>query len=216
MDPKLQGRLVLDYEGVAALSSPALGPVRMYDSVASAERAQALARKACLDGRATIYDVTYTFPIPTSRTATAGSVTARFYLLEGGRYPLSSPVVQCVSKARPFSHHVHPTTGVVCLGSMWEEARGRMLLAQLVVHVMRIFNHDEPTKTPHNGYSADAAAWWKSRDCAPIHADLPYPVLPSAVTRGTTEAPVLLRRIGTGATPPPHSPPVLTRKVQSP
>lgn len=61
-----------------------------------------------------------------------------------------------------------------------------MLAAQLLVHVMRLLNWDEPDRGAHYvGWTPAAARYWRDvLHARPISPDLEYPVLPAEITHG--------------------------------
>ena len=182
---ELRSKLAYEYELIASLRSPAFGPVRGYASMTDARAGRELSPAEAKAGRPAVYDITYRFAIPVSPECTTDQAVAHFDLLGGGNFPFSLPIVTVRSRPMPFSPHVHPTSGIVCLGEGWERARGQMLAAQLVVHVMHLLNLDEPRPRPSwRGFSAEAAEWWRARGCRPFNADLEYPVLDPSLTHG--------------------------------
>lgn len=135
-------------------------------------------------GLATRYLVEYRFPILTGPGPTTERALVRFDLLAGGNYPHSDPVVEVLSRPRPWTPHVHPASGSVCIGGGWSRARGRMLAAHLIVHVMRLLNFDEPPPSDgYEGWNGEAIRYWRRvLGLRPLHPTLPYPVLPAEVT----------------------------------
>ncbi|MDB4931674.1 MAG: hypothetical protein JWM10_4158 [Myxococcaceae bacterium] len=135
-------------------------------------------------GLATRYLAEYRFPILTGPGPTTDRALVRFDLLAGGNYPFSEPVVEVLSRPRPWTPHVHPSSGAVCLGGGWRRAQGRMLAAHLVVHVMHLLNFDEPAPDAgYSGWNGEAISYWRGKlGLRPLHPGLPYPVLPAEVT----------------------------------
>src|SRR5205085_1726966 len=109
-------------------------------------------------------------------------------LLGGGNYPFTEPVVVFTSRPVPWSSHVHPATGVVCLGNGWESADGGVLLGQLVVHVARLMNLDEPDLGEY-GYNRASSQYWRDTlGSKPYLPDLTYPALPADLTHAASGA----------------------------
>ncbi len=183
---ELRSRLAFDWKVVRALKSPALGPVRGFVSADDVKRGNDATDADGDAGRVTIYVVEFRFPILIGPGPTTPSATCRFDLLAGGNYPFSTPSASFVSRPLPWSPHVHPWTGSVCLGDGWARARGKMLAAQLVGHVMRIVNCDEPDRGPfYDGWNGEAIRYWRNTlGKKPFHPELAYPVLPEEITHG--------------------------------
>lgn len=188
LDPKqLRSRLAFDHRVATSLVSPALGPVTAYTSADAGGREVSPEEGAA--GAATCFVVEYRFPVLAGAGKHTPVTRVRFDLLAGGNYPFSAPVPQVLSRPLPWSPHVHPANGFVCLGAGWARARGRMLLGELIVHVMRILNCDEPDRGPdYVGWNADAIRYWRTvLGRKPLHPDLAYPDLPAEVTHGVTD-----------------------------
>lgn len=183
---ELRSRLAFDWKVVRGLRSPALGPVRGFVSADDVRRGDDATDADGEAGRVTIYRIDLQFPILTGPGPTTPSALCHFDLLAGGNYPFSTPAASLVSRPLPWSPHVHPTTGTVCLGEGWARARGRVLAAQLVVHVMHLLNCDEPDRGPlYVGWNAEAIRYWRSTlGGKPLHPNLAYPVLPAEITHG--------------------------------
>src|SRR6185436_18709958 len=146
-------------------------------------------------GRASAYLVEYRFPHLVGRGTTATSALAAFDLYAGGNYPYSPPGVWILSRPTPWSPHVHSAAGTVCIGPAWERASGQMLLAQLVVHVARLINFDEPGAATSAGHwNASAVHYWRSAlGGGPYLRDLQYPRLPVEVTHGVSDGASVFR-----------------------
>lgn len=198
---ELRGRLAFDLRVMQALASRYLGPVRAFASERDLRDGRAI---TAADGNVVpvIYLVEYLFPMAKSATERMTRAAARFDLLAGGNYPYSGPAVQMVSTPLPFSNRVHPFTGAVCTGSTWVSAAGNMLLAQLIVHVMRLLNFDEPSRgTPEDSFNASALAFWQTTlGGAPLNPGLDYPTLPPDLTHAVERPPSLFRPVAVPAT----------------
>jgi len=189
LDPsELRARLAFDYEVVSELRSPRL-EVTAHASTADAMAGRALGVGDGKAGRAVAYAALFRFPVLVGPARTTPETRAVFDLRSGSEYPDTEPLVTIVSRPLPWSPHVHPSTGGVCIGEMWKLARGRMLFAQLLIHVMHCLNCDEPDRGPHyTGWNADAIRYWRTEmRCRPLHPDLVYPVLPMQLTHGTAD-----------------------------
>ncbi len=183
-DPR--SRLGFDYEVASRLPSPTLEALRAYASTEHADRKAEVSLEHGLVGEATVYVASYRFPILTGPDQYTDAATVRFDLLAGGNYPYSPPAVQVISRPLPWSPHVHPASGIVCIGDGWRDAKGRMLFAQLAIHVMRLLNFDEPPReASYDGFNAAAIHFWREKlGRKPLNPELQYPLLPLDVAYG--------------------------------
>ncbi|MDQ7814200.1 MAG: hypothetical protein RDU25_00115 [Patescibacteria group bacterium] len=110
----------------------------------------------------------------------------RFDLLAHGGYPRTEPRVQVVSQPLPWSPHVAQPAGVFCIGEIWKERQGHMLLGGLIIHTMRVLNCDEKDRGGgYVGYSPAAIGYWREvLKRQPVNPDLEYPLLPPDVAYG--------------------------------
>jgi hypothetical protein len=196
-------RLALCYRATVRLSAPGLRSVRAFGSEAELRAGRELSAEEGEAGRALFYLVEYAFPILVGPGPTTDRAVARFDLLAGGNYPYSDPSVAILTRPLPWSPHVRPQTGAVCIGEGWKHASGRMLAAHLVVHVMRLLNCDEPERDPsYGGWNAAAVRYWRTTmRTKPLNPDLQYPVLPAEITHGAADAEGAFRGIDTGFRP---------------
>lgn len=185
----LRGRLKYDFEVIEGMCSPHLGPIQPFLSDRDLEAGVPAAPSMCTAGLARLYMVEYRFPILVGEGKTIPSVRAKFDLLAGGNYPFSPPTVTCIGTPLPWSPHFHPSSGLVCLGDGWSHRRGHMLAAQLIVHVARLLNFDEPERSgEYGGWNFAAANYWRTvLKKRPLNPDLEYPVLDARVTHGVDE-----------------------------
>jgi hypothetical protein len=186
---ELRTRLALDYRVIRGTRPECLGQVRPFVShealVAGTEATQSEGEA----GRVEFYTVAYRFPVLIGAGRTTPKVTVMFDLLAGGNYPFGVPAATCVGAPFPWSPHFHPTSGAVCLGGCWREAHGRMLAGQLVVHVARLLNFDEPDREGYGGWNPPAVQYWRSvLGTRPLHPNLRYPILPADVTHAVDDA----------------------------
>lgn len=183
---ELRSRLAFDARVIRALHAPTLGGVRGFTSGHAAVSGRVATGTDEEAGMVVIYDVDFNFPMLKEPRTTFTGATARFYLLAGGNYPFTEPQVQFTTRPVPFCTHVQQSTGTVCLGGGWGRSGGSVLLAQLVIHVMRLANLDEPIPN-HDTFSTEALAYWRDvLRWRPLNPDLEYPALPSEVTHGVT------------------------------
>lgn len=185
---ELRSRRALDYRTVFGLSRETIGGIAAYARSRDIRDRRELTAAEGEAGAATVYVVEYRFPHLVDRERTAASALAVFDLNAGGNYPFSPPLGAFISRPVPWSPHVHPGSGSICLGAGWSAAGGRMLFAHLVVHVMRLINFDEPRTTPDGGWNASADAYWRTTlGRRPYLADLRYPRLPAEITHGLSD-----------------------------
>lgn len=136
--------------------------------------------------RATFFVVEFRFPVLCGPGQFMPGVTVTFST-SSRDYPFMTPVVWVVSRPVPWNMHFS-ASGVVCLGSLWAEARGRMTLPQLVLHVVKLANFDEP-RDVHGGYNAAALAYWATTLGYRPASRLRYPTLPTSLYDGTLTVP---------------------------
>lgn len=186
---ELASRLAYDLEVVSELRSPALGDIRAYASEEDRRAGRRLDPSNTGGRKAIVYIVDFRFPVLVSATETTPLVTVHFDLLSGGNYPYTAPWTTVISRPMPWSPHVQPNEGTVCIGEIWRDGRGKMLLADLIIHVMRVLNFDEKDRDPlYVGWNPAAIAYWrKTMGRKPLHPDLEYPVLPTHLTHGMPE-----------------------------
>jgi hypothetical protein len=136
-------------------------------------------------GRVTQYCVDVTRPmlaapnVPLERATLLLDTTAA-----GAGYPMADPIVMVTSRPVPFTPRVYPATGLICIGNAWRDARGRILLAHLVVHVLHWVGFDEPINADRGYHHAAFDHWRDVLRHRPLACSVPYPVLPEALTHG--------------------------------
>lgn len=139
--------------------------------------------------RAQFYAVTYRLPLVLSGPGQYMTEVTVCFDTSAPTYPLTAPTTRVVSTPIPWSSHF-AAGGTVCLGEIWNEARGRMALCQLVLHVLKLINLDEP-RHDHPGFSPAASAYWATAlNYRPLNRGLRYPTLPTALYDGSLKAPV--------------------------
>lgn len=206
---ELRSRLALDYRAMRTLRGVALGPVEAFVSPLDLALGREADDAKGLRGVVTVYRVEFRFPMLRSPGSLLHRARAVFEVPSHG-YPFESPRVCFETDAIPFSPHIRQDVGIVCLGGAWPEARGNWLLANLVVHVMKLANFDEPCT--RDGFSYEAVRY--AREVLrgrPLNPDLDYPVLDERVTHSGAgpepepepEPPVALFRRSSGFAPRP-------------
>lgn len=177
---ELRSRLALDYRAMRSLRGPALGRVEAYASALDMGPRREASDAEGLRGLATAYRVEFRFRMLLSADRELRAARAVFAVPAHG-YPFAAPRVHFEPGAVPFSPHVQAESGFVCLGDAWSAARGHWLLANLVVHVMRLANFDEPCT--RDGFSHEAVAYANGiLRGRPLNPGLDYPVLDERVT----------------------------------
>lgn len=111
------------------------------------------------------------------------STSVHFDLLANGNYPLKVPVCWVISNEIPWTPHFKKGLPI-CIGEIWEESNGKMLLGQLLIHVAKLLNFEEvPRSENYGGYNPEAVRYWRTKlNMHPITPNLIYPVLPDFVT----------------------------------
>ena len=194
---RLLSRLVLDYRVMCGLNSDSLGPIRAFISRGDMLAGIEATKEDGEAGRGRLYKVEYRLPILIGPGQTRQTVTVVFDLLAGGNYPFSAPTAMCFGTPFPWSPHVHPASGTICLGEGWTGARGQVLAAHLVVHVMRLFNCDEPDREHYGGWNPAAIHYWRTvLGRRPLNPDLRYPVLPADITHAVDDNSSVFRSAG--------------------
>lgn len=197
----LASRLAFDWEVVSAMAWPKECTVTGYASMEDIKRGRAATDADGKAGRVTVYAADYRFPMLAGPTGRLHHARIVFNLLAGGSYPFSAPLAQVVSRPLPWSTHIAPGSGVVCLGEGWGKARGKILAAQLVVHCMKCLNTDEPDRGRlYGGYIPEAHRFWREQLGGKPLNDLAYPELPLRLTHGiAVDAAILFEDLGQAA-----------------
>jgi hypothetical protein len=184
-----RSRLAFDFQVVQGLRSDHLGPINPFVSEQTLRAGSVATPVEGAAGLVRLYLVEYRFPVLVGEGKTTPTVKAKFDLLAGANYPYSRPSVTCIGAPLPWSPHVQPGSGSVCLGEGWELAQGHMLAGQLIVHVMRLLNCDEPDREHgYGGWNPPAVRYWRTvLKTRPLNPDLRYPILPADITHAVDE-----------------------------
>lgn len=179
-----RSRLALDYRTMRSLRGAALGRIEAFASPLDLASGREATEAQGLAGLVTTYRVEFGFPM--RRTAREALPRARVVLSVSSRdYPCVEPAVAFERDAIPFCPHVRPVTGHVCLGEAWRLAEGNWLLANLVIHVMKLVNFDEPCTL--DGFSQEALDYARGTLAGrPLNPDLDYPVMDERETHSGT------------------------------
>jgi len=124
----------------------------------------------------------------------ANSTTVVIDLLANGNYPLSEPACWVVSRPMPWSPHFREGS-VICLGELWKEAKGEILLGHLLSHVAKLLNYDEVARGGgYVGWNAEAIRYWEHElGGKPITPGIVYPVPDTLLTHGLVGRTVVFR-----------------------
>lgn len=181
-------RTALDYRLSCAMNGNGIVSLTAHETLEALRRGRPIAPTAAEAGRALWFLAEYRFPVLVGAGKTTSSTKVVFDT-SSAEYPFTPPRVQVISSPLPWSPHVHPATGSVCLGEGWTNARGKMSLVALVIHVCRILNCDEPDRGDgYVGWNAPAASYWRRVLVRqPLNPALPYPVVPVEITHGRRE-----------------------------
>ncbi len=173
-------RRALDYRATVPMRSPILASVRAFASGSKTPVTPEDGER----GRAMVYLVEYALKFLTGPGTYANRVTVRIDLALSTDYPITPPEATVVSTPKPWSPHVLATTGSICIGEIWKEANGKMLVAHLVPHIARVLNCDETDRgAGYIGWNAEAVSYWRSvMKKAPVTSGLIYPVPPTDIT----------------------------------
>ena len=174
----LQSRLKLDFQVVSQLYSP-LMEVDAYRNVDDL-RARRNPVTSIADGnRATHYRVTYHLRTLTGPGAYSPATTVHFDLLANTDYPQREPSCFVIDSAVPWSPHF-ATNGWICIGKIWENSDGNMLLGDLLIHVAKLLNFDEPDyiDVDYGGFRPEAVRYWTEKlNRQPLTRNLRYPTI---------------------------------------
>lgn len=173
-----QSRLKLDFEIMTLMSNPFLSfeAYRNVDDLRARRRAILTAAEGQL---ARHYRVEYQIRTLVGRGRYSKLTTVHFDLFADNNYPYSQPACFVIDSEMPWSPHFYP--GVpICVGRIWEQAEGSMLLGQLMVHIAKLLNFDEPEyeDPTYGGYNPEAVKYWETTLKRQPITKLIYPQLP--------------------------------------
>ncbi len=181
---ELRSRLSFDYQTVTLMSCP-LMEVEAYRNEDDL-RAQRNKITSPEEGHlAVYYRVKYNLKTLVARGRYSNSTTVQFDLFADNDYPQSEPAcsVMMPESELPWSPHFHPLFPI-CIGPIWKQSDGNMLLGELMVHVAKLLNFDEPPNpTIEHGYQPDAARYWVNELGRQPISKLVYPTLPVQIHR---------------------------------
>lgn len=205
----LRSRLRFDYQTIMAMSCPLMTVEAYRNCDDLLARHNPITSEA--DGHLAVhYRVKYDIQTLVGPGRYSDSTTVRFDLFANNNYPYTEPacfVIETESKT-PWSPHFLEGHHV-CIGPSWERAEGQMLLGELMVHVAKLLNFDEPPYEDPNygGWRPEAIEYWvKELERQPISKKLEYPPLPQKVRKGSAntepaKSAFVKRRLVAPATP---------------
>jgi hypothetical protein len=172
-------RRALDYRAMMSLDGEVLRVVPFVNAAAATVGTVASPEQGH-GGLVTVYDVVCEFPLPVSISEALCGITTRLDI-SGDQYPRSAPIAFVVSPEKPFSTHVEPGGGAICIGDLWDELKGKELLAELVLRIVRAYNFQCPPANEY-GYQRGAHFYFKNfLHERPFNPDLELPAVPEDV-----------------------------------
>lgn len=173
-----QDRLRFDFLVIKNMNSPIMS-VKAYRSLEDMKARRNPINSKDEGASAAHYIADYMIKTLVGEDQYSSSTSVHFDLLAKGDYPFSDPVCWVISNEIPWTPHFSKGRPV-CIGEIWEEAKGRMLLGQMLIHVAKLLNFDEVPRSPnYNGYNGAAVRYWRNKlNMQPITPGLAYPVLP--------------------------------------
>lgn len=174
----LRSRLQLDYRVVSRMYSP-LMQVAAFRSVDDLRKRRNPVASDHEGELATHYLIDYHVKTLVGRGLYSDQTTVHVDLHANNNYPFSEPGCHVVGGKMPWSPHFIKGRPI-CLGEIWRQAQGTMLLGQLLVHIAKLLNFDEVAREPgYVGYNGEAIEYWKNvLGYLSITKNLPYPPLP--------------------------------------
>ena len=164
---------------------PAPLSVSAHTSAADARAGRNAVAPGTTDAPPTHYRVTFDFDTLSSAGARHRPTIVHIDLTANGDYPFKEPVCRVIGDATPWTPHFHPVHPI-CIGAGWSRD-GRTLAVDLVTHIAKLLNFDEPRPTPgYEGWNAAAIRWWvEEHKCRPLDSNLRYPVIDPNAAPGT-------------------------------
>lgn len=194
---ELRSRLAFDFRVMMAMRSPTLAITRAYADHHSVRWGRDVTPDEGEAGRARVYVVRFAFPHLIEPGRVASSFDVQLDLCAGGEYPHSAPLVTVLSRPLPYCDHID-RGGVFCAGHGWRGSK--TLAAQLVIHIARVVNFDQPTANfSHRGYLPEATIYWRDVLCGRPAFSVDYPTLPVHLTHAGAVGEPTFRPIGAAA-----------------
>ncbi|HEX8597041.1 MAG TPA: hypothetical protein VF952_00810 [Chloroflexia bacterium] len=180
------GRLRMDYRVASELNNAAVS-VEAYRSPEDLKQRQNPITDEADGHLAAHYLVHYHIKTLAGVGEFSSLTVVHYDLLANGNYPYSVPGCWVISEPMPWSPHFR-VGAPVCVGEIWEEAKGKILLGHLILHVARLLNFDEVARGGgYVGWNAEAIHYWREQlQLQPITPSLVLPPMPLDKTHGLT------------------------------
>jgi len=179
---QLHDRLTFDYRVAMAMRCPIMtvSAFRNLDDLVNQRNEIVSEEKSYL---ATNYRIDYFIKTLIGRDQYAEKTTVRIDLLANNNYPYSPPCCWVISKKMPWSPHFREGFPICISTELWEEGKGKVVLGELLIHIAKLLNLEEISRSEfYGGYNPQAAEYWRFKlNSHPINPQLTYPVLPSGV-----------------------------------
>lgn len=175
---ELQSRLELDRSQLQALSEDTTAPVTITGHRSLPDAAASRGIVGADEPPPSVYRVVYA--VPTLRgpgQVHRGDTVVTVDLLANGNYPYTPPVARVTGSPAPWTPHFHARYPICIGGGAWLPT-GRRTAVDLVIHIGRLLNFDEPKPPPsYSGYNGEAIAWWAQQGYRSLDPGLVWPVL---------------------------------------
>jgi hypothetical protein len=183
----LRSRLQLDFRVISRMRSPVM-QTAAYRNVDDLRKRRNPITSDQEGHLATHYFVDYHIRTLVGRDLFSDRTSVHVDLHANNNYPFSEPGCYVVESRMPWSPHFLKGRPI-CLGEIWLQANGTMLLGQLLVHIAKLLNFDEVARGGgYIGYNGEAIEYWKKvLGYQPITKNLPYPELPPGIIHTTPE-----------------------------
>jgi hypothetical protein len=177
---ELKTRLKMDYQIVVKMRSPLMS-ITAYRNVDDLERRRNPIVSEDEGHLATHYLVDYYIRTLIGRDEYSDKTSVKFDLLANGNYPYTYPGCYVISSRMPWTPHFKEGVAICTDHNLWEDAKGRKLLGDWVVHVAKLLNFDEIPRTEnYGGLNPEAARYWREKlNKQPLTPNLQYPALPT-------------------------------------
>ena len=178
----LERRLRLDERTMALINvDPAPIRVTAHFSADDARRGVNAIAPASTPSPPEHYRVLFDFDTLIARELRHRPIAVHFDVLANRNYPFTEPVCRVAGTPLPWTPHFDEAWPI-CIGDGWS-TNGKPLLVDLVVHIAKLLNYDEPPPRPgYHGYNGAAIEWWVGQGCQPLDPNLRYPLVdPNAV-----------------------------------
>ncbi|HYG08529.1 MAG TPA: hypothetical protein VD835_01015 [Pyrinomonadaceae bacterium] len=191
---ELQSRLLHDYKIVSLMKSPLMKVTAYRDVDDLYERRDPILSED--QGHlATHYLIEYNIKTLVGRGTYSDQTTVHVDLLADYNYPFTEPCCYIIDSRLPWSPHFLEGAPI-CLGELWAQSRGTMLLGHLLVHIAKLLNFDEVARGGgYVGWNGEATEYWRQvLGEQPITKNLPYPALPDLNPQPQRGSPAFARR----------------------